>query len=362
LPTIAVRDIAIQERENDLVLGTFGRGFYVLDNYSPLRELEYVLDQEAAFFTTKPGLLFRRANIGGAGYKGAQLYKAKNPEVGTTFEWYLAENAKRVKENRPEANNELPHYPSLDQLQAEDWEEKPYLLFEISDSLGNPVARFTKSDSKGISRHTWDGRMSSKASIRTNGEPVTEAYGTTFVLPGTYFLSLSRATNGALETLVERHEFKVNHLYNYEGIDMEFNQSVDALMAVSNQINARYAELKEDLNRLRAGLRNTPGASLEDLNTARSIDIELRELGLLLKGDATRTKREFEAGASLGDVTGLLAWGTFNHRGAPTGSMRAMKEDAEAMIADATAALEKIDEKLDQLEANAREQGVPYWD
>jgi hypothetical protein len=109
-------------------------------------------------------------------------------------------------------------------------------------------------------------------------------------------------------------------------------------------------------------LRNTPGASLEDLNTARSIDIELRELGLLLKGDATRTKREFEAGASLGDVTGLLAWGTFNHRGAPTGSMRAMKEDAEAMIADATAALEKIDEKLDQLEANALEQGVPYWD
>jgi len=35
-------------------------------------------------------------------------------------------------------------------LQAEDWEEKPYLLFEISDSLGNPVARFTNSDSKGI--------------------------------------------------------------------------------------------------------------------------------------------------------------------------------------------------------------------
>ena len=45
LPTIAVKDIAIQERENDLVIATFGRGFYVLDNYSPLRELEYVLDK-----------------------------------------------------------------------------------------------------------------------------------------------------------------------------------------------------------------------------------------------------------------------------------------------------------------------------
>ena len=38
LPTIPVRDLAIQERENDLVLATFGRGFYVLDDYSPLRQ------------------------------------------------------------------------------------------------------------------------------------------------------------------------------------------------------------------------------------------------------------------------------------------------------------------------------------
>ena len=43
LPTIAVRDLAIQKRENDLVVATFGRGFYVLDDYSPLR----VADAEA---------------------------------------------------------------------------------------------------------------------------------------------------------------------------------------------------------------------------------------------------------------------------------------------------------------------------
>ena len=91
LPTIAVKDIAIQERENDLVLATFGRGFYVLDNYSPLRELNYVLEQEAAFFSTKPGLLFQRANIGGMGYKGGQHYRSKNPPMGVTFQLHLAE-------------------------------------------------------------------------------------------------------------------------------------------------------------------------------------------------------------------------------------------------------------------------------
>ena len=204
--------------------------------------------------------------------------------------------------------------------------------------------------------------MSSKASIRTNGEPVTEAYGTTFVLPGTYYMSLSRSTNGTLETLVARHEFKVNHLYNYEGVDMEFNRSVDALMARSNKVNARYTELKEDLNKLRAGIRNTPGASLADLTLARTIDLQLKELGVLLNGDASRKKREFETAGSLSDVTGLLAWGAYNHRGAPTGTMQDMKEDAEAMITDASAELDKIDAKLEELETNAREQGVPYWD
>ena len=40
LPTIAVRDLAIQQRENDLVVGTFGRGFYILDDYTPLRAVD----------------------------------------------------------------------------------------------------------------------------------------------------------------------------------------------------------------------------------------------------------------------------------------------------------------------------------
>ena len=48
LPTIAVRDLAIQERENDLVLATFGRGYYVLDDYSPLRQVTAAVFQKDA--------------------------------------------------------------------------------------------------------------------------------------------------------------------------------------------------------------------------------------------------------------------------------------------------------------------------
>ena len=54
LPTIAVYDIDIQKRENDIVVGTFGRGFYVLDNYTPLRSLSTEnLSKKAILFPIK---------------------------------------------------------------------------------------------------------------------------------------------------------------------------------------------------------------------------------------------------------------------------------------------------------------------
>lgn len=101
---------------------------------------------------------------------------------------------------------------------------------------------------------------------------------------------------------------------------------------------------------------------MEDLSTARSLDVQLKEVGVLLKGDATRSKREYETAPSAQDAVGLLAWGAFNHRGAPTGTMKQLKEDAEAMLADAEKALAEIDEAMDALEAKAVEQGVPFWD
>ncbi|MDV7402767.1 hypothetical protein RZS08_65700, partial [Arthrospira platensis SPKY1] len=54
LPTISFRDLAIQRRENDLVGASFGRSFYILDDYSALREItDEQLQSEAALFSTR---------------------------------------------------------------------------------------------------------------------------------------------------------------------------------------------------------------------------------------------------------------------------------------------------------------------
>ncbi|MFN3239366.1 MAG: hypothetical protein ACE37D_20250, partial [Pseudomonadales bacterium] len=82
LPTIAVRDLEIQRRENDLVLATFGRGFYVLDDYTPLRELkEEDLQNEAHLFPIKDATIFFQASplgYGKNGFMGASYYNAPN--------------------------------------------------------------------------------------------------------------------------------------------------------------------------------------------------------------------------------------------------------------------------------------------
>src|SRR5260370_39594201 len=57
LPTIPVSDLVVQSQMNDLVAATFGRGFYILDDYSPLREVSpEMLDKPALFFGVRDAL------------------------------------------------------------------------------------------------------------------------------------------------------------------------------------------------------------------------------------------------------------------------------------------------------------------
>jgi hypothetical protein len=90
LPSVAVRDIQIQRRENDLVIGTFGRGLYVLDDYTPLRLLaamnaEGLLAPRATrLYVETP---FQRAGLGNGNYVG------NNPPYGALLSYVLRTDA-----------------------------------------------------------------------------------------------------------------------------------------------------------------------------------------------------------------------------------------------------------------------------
>ena len=82
LPTIAVRDIAIQREMNDLVLGTFGRGFYVLDDYTMLRSVENKQVQEKAMILPiRDAIMWEKSNplgLPGKSFQGDNFYVGEN--------------------------------------------------------------------------------------------------------------------------------------------------------------------------------------------------------------------------------------------------------------------------------------------
>jgi len=92
LPPIAVRDLAIQARENDLVLGTFGRGFYVLDDYSPLRAVTpEALERETILFPSSAlGCTWRSCPSVSAGNRSRGLVlRGGESALGAVVTYYL---------------------------------------------------------------------------------------------------------------------------------------------------------------------------------------------------------------------------------------------------------------------------------
>src|SRR5262249_45175829 len=164
LPTIAVKDIVIQKRMNDLVLATFGRGFYVLDDYSPLRAAApSTLEKPATLYPPRDGFLYMpTSQYGGRGkaFLGEAFYAADNPPFGVTITYHLKDAIQSKKQKRKEAEKKgNAPYPTPAQLRAEADEEEPTILLTIADTAGTPVRVLTAPPAAGLHRITWDLRL-----------------------------------------------------------------------------------------------------------------------------------------------------------------------------------------------------------
>ena len=166
LPTIPVRDMLVHPREGDLILATFGRGFYILDDITPLRQITPdKLQQNAALFPAKDALMYvERFPLGGPkkGFQGDAFYTADNPPYGAVFTYYLKDKIKTMKEQRQAAEKEavkkgesLP-YPTNDELRTEAEALKPEIYLLVYDTSGAPIRRVDGSVDQGFHRVAWD--------------------------------------------------------------------------------------------------------------------------------------------------------------------------------------------------------------
>ncbi len=293
IPTISVKDIAIQEREEDLVLATFGRGFYILDDYSILRNAdEKSLAKEGLLFPVKDANLYiqDRGRYG----QGSTFYKAENPEFGASFTYFLKEVPKTLKAIRHEKEKELfktgkpiPQ-PSDAELRIEKNEVEPYLIFEIKDQQNNTIRKLTKAASKGIQRQAWDLRYQSLDPLSEKDEfnPKAKPRSSTFVLPGKYNVTMFLVSREGEKQISETVEFNVVPLGINEK-NLRDNEELFVFQTKANELARIIAgtesylnELVKKVGKLKQAILTTPSASIELLKDADRIALELDNIYL----------------------------------------------------------------------------------
>ena len=379
LPTIAIRDIAIHKRENDLVLASFGRGFYILDDYSPLRTVtEDILKKEAHLFPIKDSWLFIQSTpLGGRGKsdQGESYYTADNPPVGAVFTYHLKEAIKSKKDQRIEKEAKLlkegkdTPYPSIDELREEDNEEKPYLLFVIKDEEGNVVRKLKSSPKKGINRISWDFRMftTSPISLQRSAPDKYESWDNgPLALPGKYTVEMYKSENGVLAQLVAATPFVVKGLDKQTLLAkdrkaaMQFHQQVAELRRSVKGTGKLYSETNDRLKHIKAAIEQYPTVPLTLMKEVKDLEKEMNAISLELFGDETLSKREFETAPSIDGRIGWIVYTTWNTTAAPTESAKKYFKIAQEEYPVVLEKLKKVITSVKQLEAKLDGYGTPY--
>ncbi|MEZ4990721.1 MAG: glycosyl hydrolase [Saprospiraceae bacterium] len=381
LPTIAVRDIAIQQRENDLVLATFGRGFYVLDNYAPLRQLSKEdLESDAQLFPIKDGLVFIESvplGLRGNGFQGHRRYQAENPSVGATFSYFIKEGHESLKEKRQKKEKELIEagkdvtYPTYEELLAEEREEDPYLEFTIRDIDGNIIRKLKTGLNKGVQRIVWDGRYPNldPISLRSSGfdNPFANEDIGMLAAPGAYTVSLSRSINGQLEEIIAPQPFRLKAL----GGETLPAADRDALAAFQRQTHELQRELSgagqlmNDINnRLRhieKAIFATPSPSPDLVSDYRAIENKMYELRKDLYGDRLRNELDLAQKASLVSRLSSVVYDMWSSTSAPTTTQREGLRLAKATFGPVLTRIRNVREQdLKALEDKLEKAGAPY--
>ncbi|MBU1009319.1 MAG: glycosyl hydrolase [Bacteroidetes bacterium] len=307
LPDVAVRDIAIQEQEHDLVIATFGRGFYILDDYSPLRLIDQATlnSKQAMLFPVKDALMY--IEKGGRYGAGSMYYTAPNPAFGATFTYYLREAPMGLKAKRLKAEKELFEkaepipQPDRMQLKAEAEEVPPYLVFTIRDEKGNVVRKLFQEPKEGVNRINWSLRYDQPAAQtgeKAGFDPVSNNRDGMPVVPGVYSVDLELNFQGKVTKLADPVTFNavVLNQSSLPAVDMNsrvaFLQEVSELTRVVDGAERFMNELSTRNEAIRQALHYTNEVPVTLVSKTDSIASALNELKFVFNGSTPKASFE----------------------------------------------------------------------
>ncbi|MEL6729358.1 MAG: glycosyl hydrolase [Pseudomonadota bacterium] len=380
-PTIDVRDIEIQKRENDLVIGTFGRGIYILDDYSPLRTRAETLSQsEATLFPVRDSWIYVQGDLwgpaGGAqAFNGDNFWYAENPPFGAVFSYVLRDGLQTQADARREREIEIEKaggdtpYPSWETLRAEDREDEPAIIFIVRDTAGNVVRRLTGPSGKGLHRVAWDLRYPAPDAVRLTPPPVS-AFGNPPVgplaVPGQYSVTLAKRINGVVTTISDPQTFTLKPLHDTpeassdRDLVLAFQRDTAELVRVVAGATDTAAELRNRLAHLKLGAKSIESDNTSILAQIQALETQLDDVDVALTGDRTISGRNEPAPWSIAArVSQIRGWGWYTQ--APTtGSNVDALDIAKTELDAALHQMRTIETGLAQVEQALEDRGAPF--
>jgi photosystem II stability/assembly factor-like uncharacterized protein len=272
LPTVPVHDIRIHPRENDLVIGTHGRGIYIIDDITPLERLaEAERVSHVYLFPAKAATLFNYngsipGGSRGAGAVGERSYSAPNPPYGTTLTYY-------IKDSLPKGRA---------------------LTLAVIDSTGKRIRDLTVNNKPGMHRVTWDLRLAPPylnppRTAAQGGQGNRNQPTGAFVLPGRYTARLSLVGNDTLMTESSETQLTVNpdpliplSAAEYRTL-WEMRVNTGSQQAKVQAVVRTAEQLKDQMTEVKAALK--AGAAPDSLTRqANSIDREVDDILTKVRG------------------------------------------------------------------------------
>ncbi len=379
-PTISFRDLKLQRRDGDLVGASFGRGFYVLDDYAPLRDIASgALDNEGHLFPIRdawwyvPHMVMQSP---GQPTVGSSSFKSPNPPFGATFTYNLKEALLSSKKSRQETEKKLRKdnadtpFPGWDTLRIEATESEPQVLLLVRDADGNPLRWLKGKTEAGLHQVTWNLRHPAPNPIVLKKPDVVEPWATppegAIVTPGQYSAELWVMTSDGSRQLGEAQSFTVKplpemnddaHFASTSAIQQEVAELVRQILGTGKELERTADRVKH----IEAALLETPKGDPELFTQTAVIRTTLANIKLKLTNDDVRQKLNEPSKPSVAGRAMRTMWGLKGTREMAT---ETQKQNLEIAQNDFSAVRQQLTDlianELTALEAALEAAGAPW--
>jgi photosystem II stability/assembly factor-like uncharacterized protein len=367
-PTVPVDDIAIQARENDLVLGTHGRSIWVFDDLTPIEKMDSsVIGSDLTFFPPRAAITWDlRHRRWSAGQK---MFTAKNPPYGAILNYYLKEAVPPEAPKVAKADDDKDKH-------APEPKKEGVVKISVSGKDGKLIREFDGPALAGVNRTAWDLRYEPTAEpTEEQKQAMAAGYGNgprgPLVEVGEYTIKIKAGTKEATQkVLVEddpRHQISPeDRASRRAAIDQVYALAKSAAKG-RKTIQGLKDALKTTRDKWKADASKPDAPKIPD-------DIQKATEELQKKVDAVAEKfiREEQALGNAGppfqwkpdplpDQAQELLEDLDSFAAAPGGQQKEKIAELTTLIADATAQVTKItEEDLPALNKKMNDAGIPH--